>query len=252
MTINAQSGHGKIEIFEDFIGIGELVAATVAPPIRFGRYFNLVGQGIAESDSGAPRLDSDGLSGVIQLTTTNEDVHAAGLQTATMFDVALMAPIVMEVRVRMPALATEEVFIGFSDVNTDLAIIEGAIMHGATTTLTLTASDLVGFFLADELTDDEGWHMPYNGGTRTGATTSTVVASGVDAVAGEWQILRLEIDPNGTARWYIDGVLKNTVTGAVSTTTDLCFNCLVESKTTTVLKMDVDYAYICANRDWNA
>lgn len=252
MAINGQSGMGRIRIFDDFTGIGEPVAATVAPPVKLGAYFNVVGQGIAENDSGAARLDADGLSGVIQLTTTDEDIHCAGLQTATMFDVGLMAPIVMEARVRLAALATEEAFIGFSDVNTDLAIIEGAIMHGVTTTLTLTASDLIGFFIADELTDDEGWHMPYNGGTTTGPTVSTLVASGVDAVAGEWQLLRLEIDANGTARWYIDGVLLQTVAGAVSTTTDLCFSALIESKTTAVKTMDIDYILITANRDWNA
>lgn len=244
----AQSEVGKIRIFEDFTGPEVAVAGTTAPPINFGPYFQLVGQGIAEADSGA--VAQAGLSGVMRFTTTDEDVHCAGLQTDTMFDVGLMAPIVMEARVQLPALTTEEVFIGFSDVQTDLAIIEGAIMHGATTTLTLTASDLIGFFLADELTDDEGWHMPYNGGTTTGATTSTSVASGVDAVAGEYNILRLEIDNNGTARWYIDGVLKQTVEGAVSTTTDLCFSCLVESKTTATKSMDVDYILITANRDW--
>jgi len=252
MTVNAQSGLGQVKIFEDFFGIGELVAATTAPPVKLGSYFNVVGQGIAETDSGAVRLDSDGLSGVIQLTTTNEDVHCAGLQTATMFDVALMGTIVMEVRFRMAAITDGEVFIGFSDVNTDLAIIEGAICHGATTTITLTASDLVGFLYASDLTDTADWHMVYNGGTTTGETVSTNIDADDDAVAGEWQILRLEIDNNGTARWLIDGVLLKTLAGAVSTTTDLCANILVESKTTAVKTGDVDYVLIEANRDWNA
>lgn len=248
----AQSGKGRIEIFEDFLGHGEPVAATTAPPIRLGAYFNLVGQGLAETDSGAPRLDSDGLSGVIQLTTTDEDVHAAGLQTATMFDVAKMGTIVMEVRVRHAAItaALGESFIGFSDVNTDLAIIEGAICHGDTITITLTASDLVGFLLAGDLTDSADWHMVYNGGTTTGVTVSTSLDADAAAVAGDFQVLRVEIDTNGTARWYIDGALKQTVEGAVSTTTDLCANIIVESKSTAVKTMDVDYALIRANRDW--
>ena len=248
----AQSGKGRIEIFEDFLGHGEPVAATTAPPIRLGAYFNLVGQGLAEIDSGAPRLDSDGLSGVIQLTTTDEDVHAAGLQTATMFDVAKMGTIVMEVRVRHAAItaALGESFIGFSDVNTDLAIIEGAICHGDTITITLTASDLVGFLLAGDLTDSADWHMVYNGGTTTGVTVSTSLDADAAAVAGDFQVLRVEIDTNGTARWYIDGALKQTVEGAVSTTTDLCANIIVESKSTAVKTMDVDYALIRANRDW--
>ena len=248
----AQSGKGRIELFEDFIGVEEAVAGTTAPPIKLGAHFQLVGQGIADNDSGAVALDSDGLSGVIQLTTTDEDVHCAGLQTATMFDVGLMGTIVLEARVRMAAItaATYEVFIGFSDVNTDLAIIEGAICHGDTTTITLTASDLVGFLQASDLTDSDDWHMVFAGGTTTGLTTSTSIDADADTVAGEFQVLRLEIDNNGTARWYVDGVLKQTKVGAVSTTTDLCANILVESKAAAVKTMDVDYVLIRANRDW--
>ena len=252
MAINAQSEVGGIKILEDFVGIGELVAGTTAPPIKLGAYFNLVGQGIAEADSGAIRLDSDGLSGAIQLTTTNEDIHAAGLQTATMFNVAKMGTIVLEARVRMASITDGETFIGFSDVNTDLAIIEGAICHGDTVTITLTASDLVGFLDASDLTDAADWHAVYNGGTTTGETTSTNIDLNDDAVAGEYQILRLELDNNGTARWYIDGVLLKTLAGAVSTTTDLCMNALTESKTTAIKTMDVDYILLTANRDWNA
>jgi hypothetical protein len=244
-----QSEVGRIKLFEDFTGPGIPVADTVAPPIMLGQ-FNVVGQGLAETDSGAPRLDSDALDGVIQLTTTDEDIHAAGLQTATMFDVAKMAPIVMEARVRCAAITTGEIFIGFSDVNTDLAIIEGAISHIGTTTVTLTASDLVGFQKSSEATDSTDWHGVFNGGTTTGATVSTDIDFDTPQVAGDFQILKLEIDPDGTARWYIDGVLKQTKVGAVSTTTDLCFNCLVESKTTAVKTMDVDYVLVTANRDW--
>ena len=63
-------------------------------------------------------------------------------------------------------------------------------------------------------------------------------------------MLRLELFPNGTAEWWVDGVLEQTVTGAVSTSVDLCLNVLVESKTTAVKTLDIDYIKIWANRDW--
>jgi hypothetical protein len=247
----AQGSDSRLMIDEDFYGPGSTLADTTAPPIALGG-LNIVGQGIAETDSGAPRMDSDGLNGVIQLTTTNEDVHAAGFQSATMFDVALMGSIVMEARVRQAALNTGEVFIGFSDVNTDLAIIEGAICHGDTVTVTLTASDLVGFLMASDLTDNSDWHGVYNGGTTTGQTVSTSVDFDAGATAGEYQVLRLELFPNGTAEWWVDGVLEQTTTGAVSTSVDLCLNIIVESKTTAVKTLDVDYIKVWANRDWTA
>ena len=247
----AQSGEGRLMISEDFLGGTEVaVASTTAPPINWPPYLTFVGQGIADTDSGAVMLDSDGLNGVVQLTTTNEDVHCAGFQTPVMFDVALNGAIVLEARVRQAALNTGEVFIGFSDVATDLAIIEGAICHGDTVTLTLTASDLIGFLMASDLTDNSDWHGVYNGGTTTGETTSTSVDFDAGATAGEYQVLRLELFPNGTAEWWVDGVLEQTTTGAVSTSVDLCLNVLVESKTSAVKTLDVDYIKVWANRDW--
>jgi len=99
-------------------------------------------------------------------------------------------------------------FFGLSDVFTDLAIIEGAIFHGNTVTHNNSASDGCGFLLSSELTNSDEWHYVYNGGTTTAQTVSTSAELDVDVVAGDFQILRLEIDPNGTVRWYIDGVLK--------------------------------------------
>ena len=73
-----------------------------------------------------------------------------------------------------------------------------------------------------------------------------------DAVAGEWQVLRLEIFPNGTASWFIDGVLIKTVTGAVATGTDLSLILALEAKGANIELMHVDYLMVEANRDWTA
>ena len=145
---------------------------------------------------------------------------------------------------------SEEFYFGLTDVNDDTSILEGNNLHGASTTITLTASDLCGFLLSAELTDDEDWHMVYNGGDTTGQTTSTSIDADVDAVAGEYDVLRLEVAPNGTARWYINGALKQTVTGAVSTSTDLAVIAMVEAKSAAIEYAWIDYIAIEANRDW--
>ena len=240
---------GRIEIFEDFTGPEWIIAETAASG-AIGA-FRIVGQGVADTDAGV-LINETLLNGVATMTSPNaSDNDSVGLVTGTMFDVALMGTIVAECRVQFADLDTKEFFFGFSDLNTDVHSMEGVLIHGASTTVTLTASDLVGFLLSSELTDDEDWHMVYNGGTTTGETTSTSIDADDDAVAVEWQILRLEIAPNGTARWYIDGVLKQTVTGAVSTTTNLAMNCMLEIKGTGSNETaDIDYIYISANRDW--
>ena len=69
-------------------------------------------------------------------------------------------------------------------------------------------------------------------------------------MAGEWQILRIEIDPNGTVRWYVDGELVNTVVNAASTTVLMGAVAAVESKGSNIEEMDVNYLLFRANRDW--
>ena len=251
-----QSGSGRIEIFEDFIGAEWIIAETAASG-AIGS-LRVIGDGVAETDSGAVNLESDGMSGVVQLTTTNEDKHGVYIATPVMFDVDLMGPLVLEARLRLPALANREVFIGFSDVNSDDLSLEDDMVHGGTTTITLTASDLVGFLFSSELSDSADWHTVYNGGTTTGETTSTSLDVDDDAVAGESRYSGWRSPPNGTAFFYIDGVAvggsasakSSGVSGAVSTSVDLAAVVGVESKTTSSLTLDIDYIKIMANRDW--
>jgi len=249
MTINAQSGAGQIRLFNDFFGVAEYLTLTndTAP----AGDFYIGGEGFEDNDAGAAYLQSDALSGVVRLTSADTDKDTTFIGTDKCFDVGLMAPIVIEARVRFVDLDAKAAFIGLTDVLTLDEQMED-ILLGDTVTMTLTASDLCGFYLSSELTDDEDWHMVYNGGTTTGVTVSTSLDADDDAVAGEWQVLRLEVDPNGTARWYIDGVLKQTVEAAVSTSTDMGVMCGVGANSAEVAIMDVDYLLVEANRDWNA
>ena len=246
----AQASKGRIEIFEDFIGAEDIVANTAATR-NFGTAgLRVIGQGIEVADSGIVLLESDGLNGVGRLTTTNEDAHSIGLTTATMFDVGKMGTIVLEARVQFENLDTKEFYFGLTDVNADATILEGGTMVGNGTTMTLTASDLCGFYLSAELTDDEDFHAVFNGGTTTGETVSTSLDLDDDAVAGEWDVLRLEVGNNGTARWFVNGVLKKTQAGAVSTSTDLAAILMVAAYGNAIETADVDYIHITANRDW--
>jgi len=255
MTINAMGEKSVIELYWDFFAGLDLTGiadnTTTQTEWTIGP-FRVFGDGVGEVDAGVYDPGSDELGGVGRLKTTDETEHATCVGTYLNFDVGLMASIVLEARVQFNNLDTKEVFIGFADtVAADLSF-EDDMIAAATTTLTLTASDLVGFYLSAELDDDEDWHAVYNGGSTAGETVSTNVDLDDDAVAGEWQVLRLELDPNGTARWYIDGVLLKTLAGAVSTTTDLGVVCGVEAKGAAIEEMDVDYLLVKAYRDWNA
>jgi len=246
----AQSGYGKISIFEDFLAGEDIVAATAATRAFGGSGLRVIGQGIAEADSGITVGESDGLNGVGILTTTNEDAHSVGLTTGKVFDVGKMAPINIECRVQFPDLDTKAFYFGLTDVNDDTSILEGNNLVASGTSLTLSASDLCGFLIDAEATDDEDWIMVYNGGTTSGETTIANIDADNDAVAAEWDVLRLEVSINGTARWYVNGVLKQTVTGAVSTSTDLAVLAMIEARSAAIEYAWIDYIAIEANRDW--
>ena len=246
----AQSGYGRISIFEDFLAGEDIVAATAVGRAFGGSGLRVIGQGSEDTDSGITVGESDGLNGVGILTTTNEDAHSIGLTTGKVFDVGKMAPINIECRVQFPDLDTKAFYFGLTDVNGDTTILEGANLVASGASVTLTASDLCGFLLDAEATDDEDWIMVYNGGTTTGETTIASIDADNDAVAGEFDVLRLEISINGTARWYINGVLKQTVTGAVSTSTDLAVLAMIEARAASNEYVWLDYIAIEANRDW--
>ena len=246
----AQSGYGKISIFEDFLAGEDIVAATAASRSFGGSGLRVIGQGIAENDSGITVGESDGLNDVGILTTTNEDAHSCGLTTGKVFDVGKMAPINIECRVQFPDLDTKAFYFGLTDVNDDTTILEGNNLVASGASLTLSASDLCGFLIDAEATDDEDWIMVYNGGTTSGETTIANIDADNDAVAGEWDVLRLEVSINGTARWYVNGVLKQTVEGAVSTSTDLAVLAMIEARSAAIEYAWIDYIAIEANRDW--
>jgi hypothetical protein len=245
-----QSGRGRIELFEDFLS-GEDIVSNTGVTRAFGSSgFRVVGQGIAETDSGITVLESNGLNGVGVLTTTNEDAHSCGVTTGLVFDAGKMGTLVAECRVQFPDLDTKAFWFGFTDVNSDTTILEGNQLVASGASLTLSASDLCGFLLDSEATDDEDWIMAYNGGTTSGETTIASIDADDDAVAGEFQILRLEVDPNGTARWYIDGVLKQTKAGALATGTDVGLLAMIEARSAAIEYAWLDYVSVTANRDW--
>ena len=245
----AQSGNSRISLFEDFFAEDNI--ANTATDRALGN-FTVAGQGSEATDSGIPLLQADAISGVGVMTTTDEAQHTILVGTPIAFDVALMGTIVAETRVRFVDLDTEEVFFGFTDIDPSTLSLEVDVLTGATATMTLTASDICGFYLSAELSEDEDWHTVYNGGTTTGATDSTAIECNDDAVAGEWQVLRLELFPNGTVSWLLDGVLIRTVAGAVSTSVDLSLILALEAKGDNIEIMHVDYLSVEANRDWTA
>lgn len=252
-----QGGEGRIRLFEDFFNVYDttnIADNTTTPDTVAIGPFSVFGEGLIEIDAGLFNVNSP--NGVVRVTTTNVGDDGTAIGTFNSFTAALNGPIVLEARIELNNLDTKRVFFGLTDAEggdgkTDLSI-EDDIVASTTLTFTPVASDYVGFLLSSEMTDDEDWHTLYRGGAST-MTAGAVSASydvDDDAVAGEMQILRLEVDPNGTARWYIDGVLLKTQEGACATTVAMGVVLGVEAVGNAVEEMDVDYLLVDAARDW--
>jgi len=246
----AQSGVGKIRMWNDFLGPEIPVANAVAYGTTAGGCNYYLGDfavkgDLGETDTGVVALGIT--SGAVRISGNDENGKGVALTSDLVFSPALNGTLVLEARVQMQALTTRSVFIGFCGTLAD-DIAEP--LTSVTITHTLTATNLCGFVMDSQLTAADAWHACYNGGSTTGQTVSTSTTTGVSAVAAEWDVLRLEIDPNGTARFYIDGVLESTVAGAVSTTALQAAVVGCFGTTTTAADMDVDYILVEANRDW--
>ena len=243
----AEAGVGKIRLFNEFNGIGDAVALT-ADSNNLGDFY-VGGEGIEDTDAGVG-ANSALLGGVVTITSANVNLDTTFIGTSGVgLDVGLMGPIVMETRIQVPDLDTKQLFFGLTSVLPLDTTLEGTA-GGDGTTITLTASSLCGFLLCDTLTDDEDWHGVYNGGTTTGETSSAALDFNSELVAGEWQVLRLEVDTNGDANWYVDNVLEQTVAGAISTTTNVGAAFMAGATTTELVVVEMDYLLVTANRDW--
>ena len=246
----AQGGYGKIRLFHDFFGPEMPVAGTGAYAAATGNQivmgpYRVLGD-VAETDTGVVTLAK--ASGYARISGNDEDGKGVAIATEIAFSPVLNGPLAVECRLERQVLTAGVVFVGFCGT---LADDVAEPLTGTGSTLTLTAADLCGFYLDSQLSAADGlWHMPYNGGTATGPTASGSVDSTKTAILAESDIVRLEIDPNGTARWYINGDLEQTVVNAVSTTAlqGALVGCW--GTTTTAADVDVDYFAVEANRDW--
>jgi len=245
----AESGPGKIRLFEDFHSIRNVVATTDDHDLLGNGNFYAGGEGFEDNDAGLVQLD--GPNGLVTITGANTDADTTFIGTGLNFDVGLQGTIVCETRVQLPDLDTKEVFFGITSILSLDEQLEDIVINASATAVTIVA-DCAGFYFSDELTASATtWHGIHGGGTAAdGNTAASITLADSTVVANTWQILRLEVDTNGDTRWFVNSDLKQSVSGAVSTTSDVAV-CLAFAANTTELAIgDCDYIMATANRNW--
>lgn len=251
MSIDGQSGEGKIVLFDDFCGPEIPIAnakgygATGGGCAQYlGGPFKITGD-VVNTDSGAPAVaKSNGYLRIIG--SANADADGIAVGTEVCFSPLLNGPLILETRVEMNELTTKNVFIGFAGANAD-TVLEPLTSLTATITY---VTPVVGFHLDSTITNPTYWHTPYLLATTATQTETSVLSSQI-AVAQESDVLRVEIDSDGAARWYINGVLEQSVgAGLAATPATLLAGMVGVWAKSTAVGIDIDYLLVKANRDW--
>lgn len=248
MTIKAMGEVGGIYLFEDFLGSADVpVSDTAVIKIGPGSVqgpFSIYGS-LAETDCGLVLIGK--ANGYGRVTGTNEDGYGLAIGTEVSLSANLNGTIVIETRVEHSALTTRDTFIGLIATAAD----DIASPVACATTVITKVCACTGFLFSSDLTSAY-WHMPYILAADTTQTSTTVLASQAPTAA-ETDLLRLEVDQDGGARWYINGKLEQSVAAGLAVDTTTLYAAIIGTfgTTTTVSDVDVDYLLVRANRDWS-
>ena len=198
------------------------------------------------SDGGAADFAiSAAVGGMIRATTgagatTTMAVNGVQIDSGLNWT-ASQGDLVFDTRIKLAAITTVAVFVGFTDRAGTLEMpINSA---GSANTLTTTASDAVGLMFDTSMTDDYWWAVGVKGDTD-----ATHVNTAVAPVAATWQRLRVEVDSSGNAKMFINGSLVASVADAVTAATPLTPVVAGFRRAASSTTLDVDYIYVGADR----
>lgn len=149
--------------------------------------------------------------------------------------------LVCEFKVKMSAITSVAVFVGFTD---QIASLEMPFTLGASDALTSNASDAVGV-LFDTAADADNWWLV---GVKADADATKQNAA-VAPVANTYEVWRIWITDAGVARFYRNGVKIGTaMADAVTAATALTPVVVAFSRTNSARTVALDYASVRAMR----
>jgi hypothetical protein len=146
----------------------------------------------------------------------------------------------IEARVKLDAITTAGFFVGFTDVGTFEAPIEGS---GSGNGITTNATDAAGFLFDTRMTNANLWCVGV-----ANDVDATPVNTGIAPVAATYVTLRMEVDTSGTATYFVNKAVVGRVANAVRPTIALTPTIAATSFVAAVRNLDVDYIHAKANR----
>jgi hypothetical protein len=223
----------RVSYFDDFLG--DVIADQ----------WNLVeGTDGATSDAAIVSTANAGIGGVLRITTGDAGTGLAAdliqINQALQWQ-ASNGDLVFQARLKLSAITTCSVFLGF----TDTVSLEAPVIGAGVASITTTATDAVGFLFDTTLTN-KTWHLV----GVAADVDATFQNSTIAPVAAQYQTFRVEVSAAGLATFFINGVPVGTaMSGAVTPGTDLT-PVIGAGKLSVAASMlvDVDYVHVSMNR----
>lgn len=202
-------------------------------------------EGADDSTSAVAAVVAGAANGVCRITTGDGDTSTmagSGVQVTSFLNwKANSGNLIFEARVALSAITSISVFVGLTDQVSSLEMpINSA---GSSDTITTTATDAVGFFFDTAQVIDNWWIAGVKNDTDATHANTTIAP-----VAATYQVLRIELDASGNARFWIDGVFVGTVVSAVTATVALAPVIAAFNRTTSSRNVDIDYVLVQADR----
>jgi hypothetical protein len=222
----AMPSPSRVAFFDDFLG-----------DVTLDQYNFLEG---TDSATSAELVLAGGIGGVLRITTGDAGSGLAADMAQVTQELQWQASnggLAMQVRLKLSAITTCYVFVGFTDL---AATLEGPIISAASAdTFTTNATDAVGFMFDTRMSTDTWW--------LTGVANdvdATMQNTGFAPVADTYETLRVEVSSTGVATFFRNGLPVGTaMTGAVTAGADLTPTINV-SKTSVAASMTADIDYL--------
>lgn len=183
-------------------------------------------------------------NGVLLLTSDDTAGSVAADGAGVNFELNWYAEndeLVMETRLKISAITTVSLFVGFTDTK---ALEAAVISAGSADTITTNATDAVGFMFDTSMTTDNLWAVGV--ANDVDATKQNL---SVAPVADTYITLRVQVTAAGVATFYINGTqVGAAMESAVRPTIALTPQILIWPRTTAVRTCSVDYIAVSQKR----
>jgi len=206
-----------VRVFDDF------QQSAVADDSWANQWISFDGAGTSAASAAivaAPEGKVDLVSGTAG-TAGVADAACMSAVALTKGQAVSLGQIVFEARVATSHITGATISVGLSDkIASDAA---EAVLHTVKAEVIaddgLTVSNALSFCQDSEATDVDAWYCTSeNAGTIAHAAAAADCKTNTGPTVDTYQVLRIEVDATGDARFYVDGVLKHTELTAVATT----------------------------------